>query len=110
MTETPDAALARAMGQLSAASDAYCTCHDTPLDNCLDVEQAIKDYGDARAKQGRREALTCVCGHLWQLHDGHTYSPPRLPPSHCSQADGCMVFTPPAAALLLAEIQEGGEA
>ena len=84
-----EAAVAKA--REAVLDDIVCVCDEDPC-----VTQAHLDhYGKLKAAV----ALTCVCGHLWQLHDGHTVQRDSLPVSPCSQGDGCRVFTPSAAVL-----------
>ncbi len=48
-------AVARAMAVISTASGENCLCHDTPLDNCLDIEQAITEALAQEREAGRAE-------------------------------------------------------
>lgn len=48
-----------------------------------------------------RALPSCVCGHSWDAHDGHTISVGEWPRTHCSQGDACRAYYPPREARMV---------
>jgi hypothetical protein len=54
--------------------------------------------GPSPAAARKWERDTCVCGHGWPEHDGHTVRVGDPPDTHCSQGCGCRAYKPAALA------------